>query len=155
MPGTARRCVEVVAGSARHIISTTVTTFGGFLPLILGGGGFWPPFAMSVAGGVGAVGHARLRLHAADVRADAVPSQARRQAQTPPPPRRTAAASLRARDPRRHRKGQPMTTQNDSSPEAPFGPAALITGASDGIAAPFAVELARAGGGPDPRGPAG
>lgn len=44
--------VDVVAGSARHIISTTVTTFGGFLPLILGGGGFWPPFAMSVAGGV-------------------------------------------------------------------------------------------------------
>lgn len=44
--------VDVVAGSARHITSTTVTTFGGFLPLILGGGGFWPPFAMSVAGGV-------------------------------------------------------------------------------------------------------
>jgi multidrug efflux pump subunit AcrB len=44
--------VDVVAGSARHITSTTITTFGGFLPLILGGGGFWPPFAMSVAGGV-------------------------------------------------------------------------------------------------------
>jgi multidrug efflux pump subunit AcrB len=44
--------VDVVAGSARHIISTTITTVGGFLPLILGGGGFWPPFAMSVAGGV-------------------------------------------------------------------------------------------------------
>jgi multidrug efflux pump subunit AcrB len=44
--------VDVVAGSARHIVSTTITTFGGFLPLILGGGGFWPPFAMSVAGGV-------------------------------------------------------------------------------------------------------
>lgn len=44
--------VHVVAGSARHITSTTITTFGGFLPLILGGGGFWPPFAMSVAGGV-------------------------------------------------------------------------------------------------------
>ena len=44
--------VDVVAGSSRHIVSTTVTTFGGFLPLILGGGGFWPPFAMSVAGGV-------------------------------------------------------------------------------------------------------
>jgi multidrug efflux pump subunit AcrB len=44
--------VDVVAGSARHITSTTVTTVGGFLPLILGGGGFWPPFAMSVAGGV-------------------------------------------------------------------------------------------------------
>jgi multidrug efflux pump subunit AcrB len=44
--------VAVVAGSARHITSTTITTVGGFLPLILGGGGFWPPFAMSVAGGV-------------------------------------------------------------------------------------------------------
>ncbi|MDP4823139.1 MAG: efflux RND transporter permease subunit [Aestuariivirgaceae bacterium] len=43
---------EVVAGSARHIISTTITTVGGFLPLILAGGGFWPPFAMAVAGGV-------------------------------------------------------------------------------------------------------
>ncbi len=44
--------VDVVMGSSRHIVSTTVTTFGGFLPLILAGGGFWPPFAMSVAGGV-------------------------------------------------------------------------------------------------------
>lgn len=43
---------DVVMGSSRHIVSTTVTTFGGFLPLILAGGGFWPPFAMSVAGGV-------------------------------------------------------------------------------------------------------
>ena len=43
---------EVVAGSARHIISTTITTFGGFLPLILEGGGFWPPFATAIAGGV-------------------------------------------------------------------------------------------------------
>ncbi|MBO6638883.1 MAG: efflux RND transporter permease subunit [Roseitalea sp.] len=44
--------VEVLMGSSRHIVSTTITTFGGFLPLILAGGGFWPPFAMSVAGGV-------------------------------------------------------------------------------------------------------
>jgi multidrug efflux pump subunit AcrB len=50
--GDRRAMVEVVAGSARHITSTTVTTVGGFLPLILGGGGFWPPFAMSIAGGV-------------------------------------------------------------------------------------------------------
>ena len=42
----------VVVGSGRHIFSTTITTFGGFLPLILAGGGFWPPFAMAVAGGV-------------------------------------------------------------------------------------------------------
>lgn len=44
--------VDVVMGSSRHIVSTTLTTFGGFLPLILAGGGFWPPFAMSIAGGV-------------------------------------------------------------------------------------------------------
>lgn len=44
--------VDVLMGSSRHIVSTTITTFGGFLPLILAGGGFWPPFAMSVAGGV-------------------------------------------------------------------------------------------------------
>ena len=42
----------VVMDSSRHIVSTTITTFGGFLPLILAGGGFWPPFAMAVAGGV-------------------------------------------------------------------------------------------------------
>lgn len=42
---------EVVMGSTRHILSTTLTTVGGFLPLILAGGGFWPPFAVAVAGG--------------------------------------------------------------------------------------------------------
>ncbi|MEM6587750.1 MAG: efflux RND transporter permease subunit [Pseudomonadota bacterium] len=50
--GDREAMVEVVMGSSRHIVSTTVTTFGGFLPLILAGGGFWPPFAVSVAGGV-------------------------------------------------------------------------------------------------------
>ena len=43
---------NVVMDSSRHIVSTTVTTFGGFLPLILEGSQFWPPFAMSIAGGV-------------------------------------------------------------------------------------------------------
>ncbi len=43
---------EVVTGSSRHIVSTTITTFGGFLPLILDGGAFWPPFAVAIAGGV-------------------------------------------------------------------------------------------------------
>jgi multidrug efflux pump len=42
------RCVQ---SCARHISSTTITTVGGFLPLILAGGGFWPPFAVAVAGG--------------------------------------------------------------------------------------------------------
>ncbi|NRB40876.1 MAG: efflux RND transporter permease subunit [Pseudomonadales bacterium] len=36
---------------ARHISSTTITTLGGFMPLILSGGGFWPPFAIAIAGG--------------------------------------------------------------------------------------------------------
>lgn len=50
--GDTEAMADVVMDSSRHIISTTITTFGGFLPLILGGGGFWPPFAMSIAGGV-------------------------------------------------------------------------------------------------------
>lgn len=50
--GDSEAMAEVVTGSSRHIISTTITTFGGFLPLILAGGGFWPPFAVAIAGGV-------------------------------------------------------------------------------------------------------
>ncbi|MEM9723945.1 MAG: efflux RND transporter permease subunit [Pseudomonadota bacterium] len=55
-PDAARGDLDAIQGvvmrSTRHIVSTTLTTFGGFLPLILAGGGFWPPFAMAVAGGV-------------------------------------------------------------------------------------------------------
>lgn len=43
--------VRVVSGCGRHIGSTTITTIGGFLPLIIAGGGFWPPFAIAIAGG--------------------------------------------------------------------------------------------------------
>ena len=43
---------KVVMRSSRHILSTTLTTFFGFLPLILEGGEFWPPFAVAIAGGV-------------------------------------------------------------------------------------------------------
>ncbi|MEO0637069.1 MAG: efflux RND transporter permease subunit [Pseudomonadota bacterium] len=50
--GDSDAMVDVIMGSSRHIVSTTITTVGGFLPLILGGGGFWPPFAMAIAGGV-------------------------------------------------------------------------------------------------------
>ncbi|MEO1197313.1 MAG: efflux RND transporter permease subunit [Pseudomonadota bacterium] len=50
--GDPEAMADVVMGSSRHITSTTLTTAGGFLPLILAGGGFWPPFAMSIAGGV-------------------------------------------------------------------------------------------------------
>jgi len=43
---------EVVVRSTRHVLSTTVTTVVGFTPLILDGGGFWPPVAVAIAGGV-------------------------------------------------------------------------------------------------------
>ena len=50
--GDRQAMARIVTGSSRHIISTTITTFGGFLPLILEGGAFWPPFAVAIAGGV-------------------------------------------------------------------------------------------------------
>ncbi|MGB5737490.1 MAG: efflux RND transporter permease subunit, partial [Thiohalocapsa sp.] len=46
--------VDAVLGCTRHIVSTTLTTVGGFLPLILfSRGDFWPPLAVVIAGGVG------------------------------------------------------------------------------------------------------
>ena len=44
--------VDVVVGATRHIVSTTLTTMGGFFPLIVFGGRFWPPMATAIAGGV-------------------------------------------------------------------------------------------------------
>lgn len=44
--------VQIVLNSTRHIVSTTITTIGGFIPLIIYGGHFWPPCAMAIAGGV-------------------------------------------------------------------------------------------------------
>jgi len=43
--------INAITSCTRHITSTTITTVGGFLPLILAGGGFWPPFAIAIAGG--------------------------------------------------------------------------------------------------------
>lgn len=43
--------VQSVQECTRHITSTTITTVVGLLPLILDGGGFWPPFAIVLAGG--------------------------------------------------------------------------------------------------------
>jgi len=42
----------VVVGSTRHVIATSLTTVAGFTPLYLAGGYFWPPLAVTVAGGV-------------------------------------------------------------------------------------------------------
>lgn len=44
---------DIVFGCTRHILATTLTTIAGFMPLVLGGGGFWPPPAVTIAGGVG------------------------------------------------------------------------------------------------------
>jgi multidrug efflux pump subunit AcrB len=51
--GNVHELSNVVSGCSRHVIATTLTTIVGFLPLILGGGGFWPPLAITIAGGVG------------------------------------------------------------------------------------------------------
>lgn len=45
--------VSVVMRSTRHVLATTFTTMVGFVPLLLGGGDFWPPLAIAIAGGVG------------------------------------------------------------------------------------------------------
>jgi multidrug efflux pump len=49
--GDADAVVKGVMSTGRHIVSTTITTVGGFMPLILAGGPFWPPFAVAIAGG--------------------------------------------------------------------------------------------------------
>lgn len=51
--GDSDRIRNVVIHSTRHVLTTTLTTIAGFLPLILAGGRFWPPLAMTIAGGVG------------------------------------------------------------------------------------------------------
>ena len=43
---------EVVVRATRHVLTTTFTTVTGFIPLLLGGGQFWPPLAVCIAGGV-------------------------------------------------------------------------------------------------------
>lgn len=51
--GSVRATADVVARCTRHVLATTLTTIAGFIPLLLQGGGFWPPLAISIAGGVG------------------------------------------------------------------------------------------------------
>lgn len=43
---------KVVNRATRHVLSTTLTTMIGFAPLLIAGGGFWPPLAIAIAGGV-------------------------------------------------------------------------------------------------------
>lgn len=43
---------DVVVRSTKHVLATTLTTAVGFVPLMLSGGGFWPPVAVTIGGGV-------------------------------------------------------------------------------------------------------
>jgi multidrug efflux pump subunit AcrB len=55
--GDAQAIVIETIGATRHIVSTTLTTVAGFMPLLLfSGGDFWPPLAIVIAGGVGLSG---------------------------------------------------------------------------------------------------
>ncbi|GGW78699.1 efflux RND transporter permease subunit [Alteromonas halophila] len=52
--GDTRSIVQETMGCSRHILSTTFTTVGGLIPLLLfSEGTFWPPLAVVLAGGVG------------------------------------------------------------------------------------------------------
>ncbi|MBR9835307.1 MAG: efflux RND transporter permease subunit, partial [Alphaproteobacteria bacterium] len=52
---------EIVVAGTRHIVATTLTTMGGFVPIILTGDVFWMPLATAIAGGV--AGSAVLALY--------------------------------------------------------------------------------------------
>lgn len=52
--GNTKAVVEETMSCSRHILSTTFTTVGGLIPLLLfSEGSFWPPLAVVLAGGVG------------------------------------------------------------------------------------------------------
>ncbi len=48
-----RSAIEnVVVKATRHVVTTTVTTIAGFIPLLISGGPFWQPLAIAIAGGI-------------------------------------------------------------------------------------------------------
>jgi multidrug efflux pump subunit AcrB len=52
--GDLTEIVEEAMSCSRHILSTTLTTVGGLVPLLIfSQGSFWPPLAVVLAGGVG------------------------------------------------------------------------------------------------------
>jgi multidrug efflux pump subunit AcrB len=51
--GDVKALCRVVVGCTRHVVATSLTTIAGFTPLVLDGGDFWPPLAITIAGGVG------------------------------------------------------------------------------------------------------
>ena len=50
--GDREKTVDTIVEVTRHVLATTATTVVGFLPLVLSGGGFWPPLAIAIGTGV-------------------------------------------------------------------------------------------------------
>ncbi|MBE9098303.1 efflux RND transporter permease subunit [Vacuolonema iberomarrocanum] len=44
---------DVVVKATRHVLTTTITTMVGFVPLLASGDPFWAPLAIAIAGGIG------------------------------------------------------------------------------------------------------
>ena len=51
--GDLHAITQVVIDSTRHVLTTTLTTIIGFIPLIIAGAEFWHPLAICIVGGVG------------------------------------------------------------------------------------------------------
>lgn len=52
LTGQISAVLEVVIDSTRHVLTTSITTVAGFIPLLVDGGKFWPPLAVCIIGGV-------------------------------------------------------------------------------------------------------
>ncbi|MEO0948599.1 MAG: efflux RND transporter permease subunit, partial [Cyanobacteria bacterium J06641_5] len=50
--GDPRAVQTVVVNATRHVLTTTVTTMAGFVPLLADGDPFWRPLAIAIAGGI-------------------------------------------------------------------------------------------------------
>ena len=44
--------VKVTTGATRHVVATSLTTIGGFTPLLIDADPFWLPLAAAMAGGI-------------------------------------------------------------------------------------------------------
>ncbi|MGF1522009.1 MAG: efflux RND transporter permease subunit [Leptolyngbyaceae cyanobacterium] len=51
--GNPKAVQEVVVKATRHVLTTTITTMVGFVPLLMDGDPFWQPLAIAIAGGIG------------------------------------------------------------------------------------------------------
>ena len=51
--GNPKAVQDVVVKATRHVLTTTITTMVGFVPLLMDGDPFWGPLAIAIAGGIG------------------------------------------------------------------------------------------------------